>query len=125
MGIIGEMFGRGSEVDPEDIVKELEPVLIEQEQVEKAYKILRDLVVFTNKRLILIDKQGITAKKKQYLSIPYRSIVYFSKESTGHFDKDAELLVWIRGQSEPLAKSFNKDKSIHEIYQVLSSYVLD
>ena len=72
------------------------------ERIEKAYQLLRDLFVFTNKRLILVDKQGLTGSKVEYRSLPYGSITHFSVEASGHFDLDAELKVWISGSPIPI-----------------------
>lgn len=69
MGILDGLMGNVSEVDIKSVEKELELVIIENEKVEKAYKLIRDLIVFTNTRLILIDKQGVTGKKVEYHSI--------------------------------------------------------
>jgi len=55
--------------------------------------LIRALFVFTNKRLILVDKQGLTGNKVEYHSLPYRIITHFSVETAGHFDLDAELKV--------------------------------
>jgi Bacterial PH domain len=84
------------------IQKLIIPLLIEGETVEHAYKLLRDLIVFTNKRLILVGKQGITGKKQEILSIPYGRIVKFSKENAGRMDFDAEIKVWVQGATTPL-----------------------
>lgn len=65
------------------------------EDIELAYKLVRDMVIFTEKRLIIIDKQGVTGKKTSYKSYPYRSISRFTVETTGHFDLDAELHIFI------------------------------
>lgn len=124
MGIFSGLFGRGSEIDPDELEEEFEAVLTEQEQLERAYKIVRDLVVFTNKRLLLVDREGITSKKQSFMSVPYKHIVLFSKERSGHFEKDAELKIWVKGNPEPITLSFDKDKSIHEVYQVLGHFVL-
>lgn len=69
----------------------MKDVLITGETVSLAFKLVRDLIVFTDFRLILVDKQGMTGKKVEYKSIPYRSISRFSVETSGHFDLDAEL----------------------------------
>ena len=66
-----------------------------------AFKLLRDVYIFTSKRLILVDKQGLTGKKVEMLSIPYRAISRFSVETAGHFDLDAELKIWISSGVEP------------------------
>ncbi len=61
--------------------------------IEKAYQLIRDLFVFTNKRLILVDKQDLTGHKVEYQSLPYKSIIHFSVETAGHFDLDAMLKI--------------------------------
>ena len=74
--------------------------------------------------LILIDKQGVTGKKVEYHSIPYRSITHFSIETAGSFDMDAELKIYLSGNPMPIQKSFNKKLDIYELQAVLASYVL-
>ena len=80
--------------------------------------------MFTNRRLVLVDKQGLTGSKVEYHSIPYRSITHFSVETAGHFDLEAELKIWISGVPTPIQKQFNKRLSIYEVQTVLASYVL-
>ncbi|QCK14228.1 PH domain-containing protein [Mangrovivirga cuniculi] len=124
MSIFDGLMGNASEIPLKKIYSEFSQVLIEGEELHKAYKIIRDVFVFTNKRLILVNKQGITGKKREYLTIPYHSIIRFSKESSGLLDFDAELKIWIRGQAEPIAKDFKDDNNINEIYKLLSQYTL-
>jgi hypothetical protein len=82
------------------------------------------MFVFTNKRLILIDKQGVTGSKVELLSIPYSKVTKFSKESAGHFDLDAELRIWIGSELEPLTKEFKAGDNINDVYKILSQFVL-
>ncbi len=90
-----------------------------------AFTLVRDLIVFTDKRLILVDKQGITGKKVDYKSIPYKSISRFSVETSGHFDLDAELKIWISSTELPsVSLQFRKDKDIVAIQQALAAAVL-
>ncbi|WP_405082675.1 PH domain-containing protein [Paenibacillus chitinolyticus] len=124
MGILDGLLGNASEMSPEKLQKELEPFLIPGEQVQIAYKIIRDGFVFTNKRLILIDKQGVTGSKVEYMSVPYKSIIRFAKESAGTFDLDAELKIWLSSTHEPIVKKFNKSANINDVYAMLSRYVL-
>ena len=70
---------------------------------------IRDLHVFTNKRMINIDKQGMTGKKVDYLSIPYKSITQFNVQTAGRFDTDCELKIWISGQAEPIEIEIKAD----------------
>ena len=77
MGLMDGFLGNSSSVSVAEVAKELKDVLFPGEEVEQAYKIIRDQIIFTNKRLILVDKQGITGKKVEYHSIPYKSISHF------------------------------------------------
>ncbi|TCJ05434.1 PH domain-containing protein [Cytobacillus praedii] len=107
------------------VEKELEVIAVQNERVEKAYILIRDLIVFTNTRLILIDKQGMTGKKVEYHSIPYKSITHFSVETAGTFDMDAELKIWISSTTNPISKQFKKDNSIFDVQKALATYVLN
>lgn len=124
MGFFDGMMGNASEVNPAEAQREFARILAKNEAIEKAYKLVRDLFIFTNKRLILVDKQGLTGKKVEYHSIPYKSITHFSIETAGSFDLDAELKIWISGNALPLQKQFNKNLNIYELQTVLAEYVL-
>jgi Bacterial PH domain len=125
MGIFDGLMGNASQVNIGEVRSEFSKVLAEQESIEKAYKLIRDLFIFTNKRLILVDKQGLTGKKVEIHSIPYRNITHFSIETAGNFDLDAELKIWLSGQAAPIQKQFNKNLNIYELQSVLASYVLN
>lgn len=80
--------------------------------------------MFTNKRLIIQDTQGVTGRKRDYHSIPYRSVEHFSVETSGTFDEDAEMKIWVRGCSEPIEQSFGRNADIKGIQRTLAKYVL-
>ncbi|MFD3449992.1 PH domain-containing protein [Microbacteriaceae bacterium 4G12] len=122
MGLFSGFLGNASDADIKSVAQDLQAVMIEGEQVERAYKLIRDLIVFTNRRLILVDKQGVTGKKTEFHSIPYKSITHYSIETAGHFDLDAELKIWISSMSTPICKQFKKDDSIFEIQKALVMY---
>jgi hypothetical protein len=124
MSLFNAILGNASEVTVEKLAKEFEPILIDNEYIEKGYKIIRDMFIFTNKRLILVEKQGVTGSKVDYQSIPYTSIKKFSKESGGILDLDAELRIWITGETTPIKKQFGKDNNINEVYRILSQHIL-
>lgn len=124
MGFLDGLMGNASEIEPSKIEGDFAQVLSEDERIEKSYQLIRDLFVFTNKRLILVDKQGLTGNKVEYHSLPYRSITHFSVETAGHFDLDAELKIWISGNSMPIQKRFNKNLNIYQVQSVLAGYVL-
>nr|WP_258308593.1 PH domain-containing protein [Streptomyces sp. NWU339] len=88
-----------------------------------AFPLIRDTILFTDRRLILIVKQGITGKKTEYHSIPYRSITHFAVETAGHFDLDAELKIWISGTPAPVEKTFTKGVDIYEVQAILTQFV--
>ena len=118
------LLGNASEIDATKIQAEFTQILATGEKIERAYQLIRDLFVFTDKRLILVDKQGITGSKIEYHSLPYRAITHFSIETAGHFDLDAELKIWVSGTAEPIQKQFNKRLNIYELQSVLAAYVL-
>ncbi|MFC3034597.1 PH domain-containing protein [Pseudoalteromonas fenneropenaei] len=124
MGLFSGLMGNASEVDSDKLDKLLNDTLIAGEQVEKAYQVIRDMFVFTNKRLILIDKQGMTGSKVEMLTIPYSKITKFSKESAGHFDLDSELKIWIGSDPMPLVKEFKAGDNINDVYRIISQYCL-
>lgn len=124
MGLFDGLMGNATELKMEDVQQEFGHILGKTERFEKAYKLIRDLFVFTDKRLILVDKQGLSGKKVEIHSYPYKSITHFSIETAGTFDMDAELKIWISGSAMPVQKKFNKSLNIYELQSVLSDYVL-
>lgn len=124
MGFLDGIMGNAAAISTDSLQKEFGPIMVDGESLESAYKVVRDLIVFTNKRLILVDKQGLTGSKVSFQSIPYRSIVRFAKESAGMLDLDAEIKVWVSGSHEPINLEFKKNGSINEIYQLLGRYTL-
>ena len=124
MGLFSAIVGNASQVDVGKIIKDYEPIFFEGESVECAFTLVRDVYIFTTKRLILVDKQGLTGRKVEYLSVPYKAITRFSVETAGHFDLDAELKIWISSAAEPtLERTFNKSANIYQIQKLLAQYV--
>ena len=80
-----------SPVDPESVMGRVGPLLLDDEFIVAAYKAIRDGVVFTNKRVIAMNVQGITGKKVDYTSLPYSKVQAYSVETAGTFDLDCEL----------------------------------
>lgn len=124
MGLLAGLLGNAGVVDAEKLTSKYGQLLTDGESIEVGFKVLRDTFVFTNKRLILVDIQGITGKKTEYLSIPYGKITKFSIETAGTFDLDAELKLWIGSEQAPLEKKFNKNVSIYDLQSVLAKHVL-
>jgi hypothetical protein len=122
MGLLSNLLGNATEVDNAKVQAELAPVLVPGESIGRAFKIFRDLFVFTDHRLILIDKQGLTGSKVAYHSILYRSITQFSVETAGTFDADAELKIWV-SSGLALQKEFKKGTDIVGLQQYLAHCV--
>ncbi len=125
MGILSGLLGHSSKADVGKLQQEFAPLLAEGEELVAAYRVLRDMIVFTTKRLILVNKQGVTGSKAEYLTIPYERITRFSKESAGILDLEAELKIWIVGQKEPIQRTFTRNDNVNEVYQLLSRAVLE
>jgi hypothetical protein len=125
MGILSGLLGHSSKADVGKLQQEFAPLLAEGEELVAAYRVLRDMIVFTTKRLILVNKQGVTGSKAEYLTVPYARITRFSKESAGVLDLEAELKIWIVGQKEPIQRTFTRNDNVNEVYQLLSRAVLD
>jgi hypothetical protein len=125
MGLFSAILGNAGTVSNEELQKNFGLLLIEGEIIELGFKLIRDTFIFTNKRLIFIDKQGITGSKTEYKSISYKSISRFSIETAGTFELDAELKIWISSEPHPsIIKQFNKSVNVYEVQKVLAFYVL-
>jgi hypothetical protein len=124
MGLLDGLLGNATEVNADRIQTEIAPILLEGEVIEPAFKVLRDSYVFTSKRLILVDKQGLTGSKIEYFSLPYKSITRFSIETAGSFDLDSELKIWFSGSHEPIKKQFKKGADVLGIQKLLASRIL-
>ncbi|MFY9160787.1 PH domain-containing protein [Aquirufa ecclesiirivi] len=125
MGLFSAILGNAGAVSPDQLQKDYAKIMIDSEVIEIGFKLLRDTFIFTNRRLILIDKQGITGSKTEYKSINYKSISRFSVETAGTFELDAELKIWISGEANPsITKQFNKSVDVYEVQKVLAFHVL-
>ncbi|WP_299013196.1 PH domain-containing protein [uncultured Photobacterium sp.] len=123
MGLFDAILGNAGEMSTEEATEELTTILGPGEQIELAYKLIRDMIVLTDRRLVLIDKQGVTGKKVEYRSVPYKSITMYTVESTGHFDLDAELKLWVSGQPAPIALEFNGKTNIYNMQGLLAAKI--
>jgi hypothetical protein len=125
MGLLTGLMGNSSIVDSNELQKEYAYLLIDGEIIELGFKLIRDMFIFTNKRLILVDKQGLTGNKLEYKSVTYKSITRFSIETAGTFDLDAELKIWVSSEIEPsIQKQFTKAVNVYDVQKVLATHVL-
>jgi Bacterial PH domain len=123
MGLLDQLLGNASEKNLGKLQDEFEPLLAPGETLVKAYAVIRDLIVFTDRRLILSNKQGITGSKVEYLNIPYRSVVMFTFENAGHFDIESEMSIWLSGQAEPIRRTFGRGDVAKEILALMAQYI--
>ena len=110
-------------VDPASFQSQLQPLFIEGEAIIAAFQSIRDYVVFTNKRIIAVNVQGITGKKKDYSSLPYSKIQAYSVETAGVFDIDSELELWFSGLGK-VKLEFVSRADVAEICRTISGFVL-
>lgn len=103
---------------------QIEPILTGSESILSTYKGIRDGVVFTNKRIIAINVQGLTGKKKDFTSLPYSKIQVYSVETSGVFDLDSELELWFSGVGK-VKFEFTSNSNVSEICKSISNYVLE
>lgn len=104
----------------------LNRMLAKNEKPLFAVKTIRDVAVFTDKRILIADKQGLTGKKIEYCSIPYKSIVVYSIETAGTFDLDAEIKLRLSG-GYTVELEFIKSKQMEEllfkVYDAITEYM--
>lgn len=111
------------EIDSSKVRSEVLDFFVDGEEIISAFETIRDQVVFSNKRIFVVNVQGITGKKRAYISYPYSKIQYFGVETAGVLDVDSELfLAFNDGKS--LSFDFKTSVDIVSISKVISSYVL-
>ena len=115
---LNKIFNFYNEVPLDDSLK---PFLSSKETVAFSAKTVRDIAVFTDKRILVADKQGITGKKVEYYSIPYKNIVTYAIETAGRFDLDSEIKLVLSG-GLTIELNFMKDKNMDGL--LLRAYTL-
>lgn len=106
-----------------DYAEKVSALLLDDEQIVDAYKSMRDGVVFTTKRIIAVNVQGLTGSKVDYTSLPYSKIVAYSVEASGTFDLDAELEIYLSAVGR-IRFEFSGSTSVAEISKHISRHVL-
>lgn len=110
-------------VDPSEGVKMVQAMLIDGENVFAAFKTVRDIVVFTTKRVIAINVQGLTGSKKDFTSLPYSKIQAFSVETAGTLDLDCEMELWFSGLGK-VKFEFKGNFDIRSFNKLIGSHIL-
>ena len=111
------------EINESEIRPEVEDFYVAGEITVQAFQTLRDQVIFTNKRIMVVNVQGITGKKVSYLSYPYSKVQYFGIETAGLLDIDSELLLAFNNGAH-LQFDFKSHVDIKNICAYISSYVI-
>lgn len=101
----------------------VQPLMIDDEQIISAYETVRDGIVFTNYRIIALNIQGISGKKVDITSLPYKNIQIFSVENAGVADSDAELDLWFAGQKR-IRFEFSGKSDVGIIGKIISTFAL-
>lgn len=123
-GIIGDSNTFNlTEINIEKVRKEVMNFLLRDEEIIQAFETIRDQVVFTSKRIFVINVQGITGKKIAYISYPYSKIQYFGIETAGMLDIDSELIIAFNDGNK-LSFDFKKGVDIIEISKTISEFIL-
>lgn len=110
-------------VDDKAYANLISPMFTSDEFIIGTYQSIRDGVVFTNKRIIAINVQGLTGKKKDFTSLPYSKIQAYSIETAGVLDTDCELDLWFSGLGK-VRFEFIHTMNIAEICKLISEKVL-
>lgn len=105
------------------IRNQVTPMLIRDELITHLFRALRDCVVFTTHRIIVVNVQGVTGKKIDFTSLPYSKIQAYSVETAGTFDLDAELELWFSGLGK-VKLDFTGKTDIAPICRFISEKVL-
>lgn len=112
-----------SKVPVEEVAGQIRPLLVDGEDLYLAFKGIRDYIAFTSKRIIAVNVQGITGKKKDFTSLPYSKVQAFSVETAGTFDLDAELELWFSGLGK-VRFEFKGKTDVAYLNKLISHYVL-
>jgi hypothetical protein len=112
-------------IELSNVRNEVQAFLIDGEEILNAFKTFRDQVIFTNKRIISIDVQGITGKRKSFSTLPYSTIQFFEIQTEGFMEifPDSELYIqYANGFTAQFEFKGNVD--ICKIGKLISTYVL-
>ncbi|HPU18095.1 MAG TPA: PH domain-containing protein [Bacillota bacterium] len=120
---LDSQFMNLKEIDLSEVRQEVNQLLVTGEEIIAAFKTIRDQVIFTNKRIFVVNVQGITGKKTSYFSYPYSKIQYFGIETAGVLDIDSELVATF-SNGTVLQFDFQSKVDIKRISALISNYIL-
>lgn len=111
------------EIPLKDVRSEVPSLMVEGESMVMAFQTVRDQVIFTDKRIFVVNVQGLTGKKTSYFSYPYSKILYFGVETAGVLDIDSEL-IFAYSNGAKLQFDFKARVDIRRISTLVSKYIL-
>ena len=117
-------FFKLSPVEPDSVMPRVGPLLIDGEYIVAAFKTIRDSVIFTNKRVVTINVQGLTGKKTDYTSLPYSRLQAYSVETSGHFDRDSELDLFFGAGIGQIRFELKGGYDIVNLCKLISAHIL-
>ncbi len=121
---ITRALGKAARVDLSQMEKRFFRLLTPEESVTCVYKLIRNYWVFTSKRLITVERRGITGINTVYHSYPYKNIMQFAIETAGQIELEGVIKIWPAGVSEPLIQKFFRNEEIYEIQGILAATLI-
>lgn len=91
--IVQGLAGNLTELSVEKLTTEYGNYLINEETIHSGYQLIRDTIIFTDIRIIFVDKQGTTGKKTALKSIFLMNIVNAEMETAGRGFDDSEITI--------------------------------
>ena len=129
MGLMAGITGNAEMLPNAQARRDYTRILMDDEVVEAAFRLWRDVIMLTDRRFIKVNRQGMRGKKVEYLSIPYGEISAFAVETAGTFDLDAELKLWVSGMPKrdlgdgcSVSQRFSKGVDVYRIQQILAEH---
>ena len=111
------------EINVSSVRPEIPQLMTEEERIIQAFQTVRDQVIFTNKRIFVVNVQGLTGKKVSYFSYPYSKVQYYGIETAGLLDIDSELILSFSNGAH-LQFDFRDNVDIKKISYLISKFIL-
>ncbi|MGJ3235460.1 PH domain-containing protein [Marivirga sp.] len=125
MSFLSKFLNSSGILENSKIMEDYDQLFLDNEEIEVGFKLIEDIFIFTNKRLIVIERKKDQEDILAYTSLPYSQISYFTVEAKKSFDLKSVLKIWLSGQSEVVVeKEFNKSVDVYEVQKMLADHVL-
>lgn len=125
MGLLDFFFGNVTEAETEDVTELIGEMLVDGEKIAHAYQVgLRDLILISTLRLILVDRTGLTGKRMHITSHPWRTVIAWTMTTSGNFDVDSELHLTIQNRPTPIMVKFPANTDLKAVVKSISTNAL-